>query len=41
MTPVFFPLVVNHFSVERKLFSKVCDPLMFLKSKTLGSFGRV
>jgi hypothetical protein len=28
MTPVFFPLVLNHFSVEWKLFSKVCDPLL-------------
>jgi hypothetical protein len=28
ITPVFFPLVVNHFSVERKVFSKVCDPLI-------------
>jgi hypothetical protein len=28
MIPMFFPLVVNHFSVERKLFNKVCDPLM-------------
>jgi hypothetical protein len=28
MTHVFFPLVLNHFSVEWKLFSKVCDPLM-------------
>jgi hypothetical protein len=23
-----FPLVLNHFSVEWKLFSKVCDPLL-------------
>jgi hypothetical protein len=28
MTLVFFPLVLNHFSVEWKLFSKVFDPLM-------------
>jgi hypothetical protein len=28
MTPVFFPLVLNHFSVEWKLFSKVCDTLL-------------
>jgi hypothetical protein len=28
MTPVFFPLVLNHFSVEWKLFSKVYEPLM-------------
>jgi hypothetical protein len=25
MTPVFFPLVLNHLSVEWKLFNKVCD----------------
>jgi hypothetical protein len=30
MTLVFFLLVLNYFSVEWKLFSKVCDPL-FLK----------
>jgi hypothetical protein len=30
MTLVFFPLVLNHFSVEWKLFSKVCDPLMMI-----------
>jgi hypothetical protein len=29
MTPMSFPLVLNHFSVEWKLFSKVCDPLIF------------
>jgi hypothetical protein len=29
MTLVFFLLVLNHFSVEWKLFSKVCDPLMY------------
>ena len=29
MTLVFFPLVLNCFSVEQKLFNKVCDPLMF------------
>jgi hypothetical protein len=28
MTHVFFPLVLNHFSVEWKLFSKVYDPLL-------------
>jgi hypothetical protein len=28
MTPVFFPLVLNHYSVEWKLFSKVCDLLL-------------
>jgi hypothetical protein len=28
MTPMFFPLVLNHFSVELKLFNKVCDPLL-------------
>ena len=28
MTPIFFPLVLNHFSVEWKLFCKVCDPLL-------------
>jgi hypothetical protein len=28
MALVFFPLVLNHFSVEWKLFSKVCDPLI-------------
>jgi hypothetical protein len=25
---MFFPLVLNHFSVEWKLFNKVCDPPM-------------
>jgi hypothetical protein len=25
---MFFPLVLNHFSVELKLFNKVCDPLL-------------
>jgi hypothetical protein len=25
MIPIFFPLVLNHFSVEWKLFNKVCD----------------
>jgi hypothetical protein len=30
MTPVFFHLVLNHFNVEWKLFSKVCDPLMYV-----------
>jgi hypothetical protein len=30
MTPVFFPLVLNHFNVEWKLFSKVCDPLFLV-----------
>jgi hypothetical protein len=28
MAPVFFPLVLNQLSVEWKLFSKVCDPLL-------------
>jgi hypothetical protein len=35
MTHVFFPLVLNHFSVEWKLFSKVCDPLMSFVCKVL------
>jgi hypothetical protein len=29
MTPVFFPLVLNYFSVEWKLLKKVCYPLLF------------
>jgi hypothetical protein len=28
ITPVSFLLVLNHFSVEWKLFNKVCDPLL-------------
>jgi hypothetical protein len=28
MTPMFFPLVLDHFSIKWKLFSKVCDPLL-------------
>jgi hypothetical protein len=30
MTPMFFILVLNHFSVEWKLFSKICYPLLFI-----------
>jgi hypothetical protein len=30
MIHVFFPLVLDPFSVELKLLSKVCDPLLLI-----------
>jgi hypothetical protein len=35
MTLVFLTLVLNYFSIEWKLFSKVCDPLMVCFSLSL------
>jgi hypothetical protein len=39
MTLVFFPIVLNNFSVEWKLFSKVCDPLLNFIDKYCNNLG--